>query len=97
MIGREVVGTQRRARRRFGMPGTCASPADAEDATMRRYALVSGSFLALLALVQLTRLLLAWPVQVAGVRVPLWPSAAAVVIAGSLALWAFRAARQRAV
>jgi hypothetical protein len=63
---------------------------------MRRYALVSGSFLALLALVQLTRLLLAWPVQVAGVHVPLWPSAAAVVIAGSLSLWAFRAARQRA-
>ena len=62
---------------------------------MRRYALVSGSFLAILAAVQLLRLVRAWPVQVAGVHVPLWPSAAAVVIAGSLALWAFRAARDR--
>jgi hypothetical protein len=60
---------------------------------MRRYALVSGSFLALLALVQLARLVLGWPVQVAGVAVPLWVSGVAVVIAGGLATWAFRSVR----
>lgn len=59
---------------------------------MRRYATVSGVFFGLLATGQLVRLLFRWPVQVASVSVPLWPSALAVVIAGALATWAFRAA-----
>jgi hypothetical protein len=59
---------------------------------MRRYALVSAVFSGLLALVQLTRLLLRWPVQVAGATIPLWPSALAVLIAGGLAVWGFRVA-----
>ena len=37
---------------------------------MRRYELVSGIFFSILALAQLTRTLLAWPVQVAGFWVP---------------------------
>jgi hypothetical protein len=59
---------------------------------MRRYLLVSGAFFTLLAGAQLLRLLFRWPVQVAGVVVPLWPSALAVAITATLALWAFRAA-----
>ena len=64
---------------------------------MRRYVLVSGLFLVLLACVQLLRLVLRWRVTVAGVEIPLWASAAAALIAGSLAIWAFRVrARERA-
>jgi hypothetical protein len=39
---------------------------------MNRYARFSGVFFSLLALVQLTRAVLGWPVQVAGVTVPVW-------------------------
>jgi hypothetical protein len=59
---------------------------------MHRYGLVSAAIFGLFALVQLTRLLMRWPVQVDGVTVPLWPSALAVVLAGGLALWGFRVA-----
>jgi hypothetical protein len=57
---------------------------------MRRYVLVSGLFLSLLAGAQLLRLLMRWPVRVATVDVPLWISGVAAIIAGSLAMWAFR-------
>jgi len=57
---------------------------------MHRYVLVSGIFLLLLACGQLLRLILRWPVTIAGVAIPLWPSAVAVLIVGSLAIWAFR-------
>jgi hypothetical protein len=59
---------------------------------MRRYTLVSGAFFSILALVQLTRALLAWPIQVASVNVPVWPSGLAFLIAGLFAVWAFRSA-----
>lgn len=59
---------------------------------MGRYERVSGVFFGLLASVQLARILLRWPVQVASVNVPLWVSALAVVITGALAAWAFRTA-----
>ena len=62
---------------------------------MRRYTLVSGLFLTLLTCVQLVRLLLRWPVRVAGIEVPLWASGIAAVIVGSLAIWAFRAHANR--
>jgi hypothetical protein len=57
---------------------------------MQRYVLVSGVFLTLLACVQLIRLVLRWSVIVAGVVIPLWASAVAALIAGCLAIWAFR-------
>ena len=57
---------------------------------MHRYVRVSGLFMVLLACVQLLRLILRWEVTVAGVEIPLWASAVAAVIAGSLAIWAFR-------
>lgn len=59
---------------------------------MRRYALVSGILFTILSLAQLTRTLLGWPVQVAGINVPLWPSGLAFVITGTLAIWALRSA-----
>ena len=60
---------------------------------MRRYELVSGMFFSLLALVQLTRVVLGWPVQVAAVPVPVWASVLAFLVAGSFAVWAFRSSR----
>jgi hypothetical protein len=60
---------------------------------MRRYEQVSGAFFCLLAVVQLTRVILHWPVQVADVGVPLWASIVAFVVASGFAIWAFRAAR----
>jgi hypothetical protein len=60
---------------------------------MRRYELVSGVFFSLLALVQLIRVVLGWPVQVAAVTVPVWASVLAFLVAGSLAVWAFRSVR----
>jgi len=57
---------------------------------MHRYVLVSGLFLALLACAQLLRLILRWRVTVAGVEIPLWASGIAVLIVGSLSIWAFR-------
>jgi hypothetical protein len=59
---------------------------------VRRYALVSGLFFALLTCLQLLRLFLAWPVRVASVDVPVWLSAVAALVVGSLAVWAFRVA-----
>ena len=61
---------------------------------MRRYALVSGAFLTLLTCAQLLRLVLRWPVHIAGVEIPLWFSGIAVVVVGSLAIWAFRVSGQ---
>jgi hypothetical protein len=61
---------------------------------MRRYELVSGIFLSIIALAQLTRTLLGWPVLVDGYNVPVWMSGVAFLIAGGLAVWAFRSAGQ---
>lgn len=57
---------------------------------MRHYVTVSGVFLALLTLGQLTRLFFRAPVVVAGIDIPLWASAMAALLAGTLAAWAFR-------
>jgi hypothetical protein len=59
---------------------------------MCRYALVSGTFFALLTCVQVLRLLRQWPVRVAGVDIPLWASGIAALIAAALTFWAFRTA-----
>ena len=57
---------------------------------MRQYITISGLFLTLLALVQLTRFLFQWPVVVDGISIPTWLSLIAAIIVGSLAVWAFR-------
>ena len=64
--------------------------------TMRRYELVSGIGFSIIALAQLTRTLLGWPVQVDLFTVPIWVSGVAFLITGSLAAWAFRSAGRHA-
>ena len=63
---------------------------------MRLYVQLSGAFFGLLAAVQLTRFLMSWPVTVAAITIPVWASGLAFVVAGSFALWAFRASRAAA-
>jgi hypothetical protein len=50
---------------------------------------------ALVALVQLARFVLAWPVSVNGVQIPVWVSAAAGVVAALLAVMLWREATGR--
>jgi hypothetical protein len=59
---------------------------------MRRYEIVSGVMFAIVALVQLIRTLLGWPVQIDLFTVPVWCSALAFLILGGMAIWAFRSA-----
>jgi hypothetical protein len=60
---------------------------------MRRYAQVSGLFFSVLAMLQLTRVIAGWPIQVATVTVPTWASVVAFLVTASFATWAFRSAR----
>jgi len=57
---------------------------------MRRYELVSGIIFTVVALVQLTRIVLGWPVQIDLFTVPIWFSGVAFLVSGGLAIWAFR-------
>ena len=61
---------------------------------MHRYELVSGTIFSIIAVAQLARTLLGWPVQIDLFTVPVWVSGVAFLIAASLAFWAFRSARR---
>ena len=61
------------------------------------YALVSGVIFGVVAVIQAIRAFRAfneWPVQVGPFAVPLWFSWIALIVAGSLCVWAFRSARR---
>lgn len=62
---------------------------------MRSYALVSGMFLAIIAVAHLVRAFMRWPIQIAELTVPVWGSVVAFIVTGGLALWAFREGRQK--
>lgn len=57
---------------------------------MRRYEMVSGIIFSVMAIVQLLRTLLGWPVQIDLFTVPVWFSAIAFLVLGGMAIWAFR-------
>jgi len=57
---------------------------------MRSYLKMSGLLFAIVAIAQLTRLVWQWPIRVGTFDVPLWASVIALLIAGSLAIWAIR-------
>jgi hypothetical protein len=54
------------------------------------YPLVSGVIFGLVALLQALRAIADWSVQIGPINVPVWFSWVAAVVAGSLAIWAFR-------
>jgi len=56
----------------------------------KHYVVVSGLVFGLVALLQAMRALLALPVQLGSVSVPVWASWVAAVVAGTLCLWAFK-------
>ena len=57
---------------------------------MRGYLQISGIIFGVIGFLHVVRLLLAWPVQIAGWIVPLWISWVGILAAGTLAFWAFR-------
>jgi hypothetical protein len=56
---------------------------------MKPFTLLTVVFLALIAVLQLVRLIFGWPITVEGMDIPVWASAVAAVVAGGLAamLW----------
>jgi hypothetical protein len=61
---------------------------------MKPFSVIAAVVFALVALVQLLRLVLGWPVVVNGVNIPLWASAIACLVAAGLAVMVWREARQ---
>lgn len=57
---------------------------------MRTYVIVTTIVFAFIATVQLARFVLSLQVTVAGVSIPLWASAVAVLFMGALAAWGTR-------
>jgi len=55
-----------------------------------KYVVISGVLFGVIAVVQAVRALNQWPVHVGGFDVPVWVSWVAMVVAGSLCVWAFR-------
>ncbi len=55
-----------------------------------KYNSVSGVIFGLVALLQAVRAIAGWAVQIGSFQVPVWFSWIAVIVAGSLAAWAFR-------
>ena len=63
---------------------------------MRRYEMTSGALFTVIALAQLTRVLMGLPAQVGSVSIPIWVSVIAFLVTGSLAVWAFSSANHPA-
>jgi len=61
-----------------------------ERAMSKSYITVSGAVFGVVAVVQALRAVMQLPVHVGSLEVPVWASWIAAVVAGSLAVWAFR-------
>lgn len=61
---------------------------------MKPFSTISVVVFALVALAQLVRLIMGWPVVVNGTNIPLWASAIACLVAAVLAVMIWREARQ---
>lgn len=57
---------------------------------LNKYAVVSGALFGVVALLQAARALNQWPVHVGTLEIPVAASWIAMVVAGSLCVWAFR-------
>ena len=60
---------------------------------MRPYLQISGALFGLIALAHLLRIIRHWPIDLAGLMVPLWASWLGFVVAGGLSIWALRLMR----
>ena len=59
--------------------------------TIRAFCTLAAAIFALIALLQLIRIVMGWSVALNGVDVPFWPSWIAVAVAGALSFIGFRA------
>ena len=55
-----------------------------------KYLVVSGAIFGVVAVLHAVRALNQWPVHVGTLEIPVWASWLAMVVAGSLCVWAFR-------
>jgi hypothetical protein len=60
---------------------------------MRAYLQISGALFGLIAMAHLLRIIRHWPVDLAGLMVPLWASWLGLIVAGGLSVWALRLMR----
>jgi hypothetical protein len=56
------------------------------------FLIVSGGIFGLVTILQIARLAFRWPIRIASIDIPLAASWIAVLLAGSLCIWAFRLA-----
>ena len=61
---------------------------------MKPFTLIAAVVFALVALLQLVRFVLEWPVVINGINIPLWASVIAFLVATGLAVMVWREARQ---
>ncbi len=61
---------------------------------MKPFTLIAALVFGLVALLQMLRLILGWPVVVNGFAIPLWASAVACLVAAVLAVMVWREARR---
>ena len=61
---------------------------------MKPFSLIAAVVFAFVALVQLVRYVLEWPVVINGISIPLWASVIAFPVATGLAVMVWREARQ---
>ena len=62
--------------------------------TIKSFCTLAAAIFALIALLQLIRIVLGWTITLNGADVPFWPSWIAVIVAGALSFVGFRAAAQ---
>jgi hypothetical protein len=60
---------------------------------MKPFTFLAVLLLSVIAVLQLTRLLLGWPILINGVAIPIWASAVAFVVAGGIAAMVWRETR----
>jgi hypothetical protein len=60
---------------------------------MKPFTFLAVLLLSVIAVLQLTRLLLGWPILINGVAIPIWASAVAFVVAGGIAAMLWRETR----
>ena len=61
--------------------------------TIRTFCTLAAAIFALIAVLQLLRIAMAWPITLNGIDVPFWASWIAVVVGGALSFVGFRAVR----
>jgi hypothetical protein len=57
---------------------------------MRAYVHITGVIFGIVTLAHVLRLIMGWPIQLAGLVIPVWMSWPGILLAGTLCVWAFR-------